>query len=80
MPAMLRERAPSRSRMPKPGNDGERDAGGTGGGISKRGKGGATGADGGGSMRDLSVTGPAGNGSSSTGTGIGVGGSSGAES
>jgi hypothetical protein len=31
-------------------------------------------------MRDLSVTGPAGNGSSSTGTGIGVGGSSGAES
>ena len=34
----------------------------------------------GGSIRDLSVTGPAGNGSSSTGTGIGVGGRSGAAS
>lgn len=79
MPAMLRERALSRSRMPKPGN-GAREAGCTGGGISKRGMGCAIGADGGGSIRDLSVTGPAGNGSSSTGTGIGVGGRSGAAS
>jgi len=69
--------------MPKPGIDLEDEDEGddgcvSGGGISKRGTGWAMEPGGGGSMRDLSVTGPAGYSGSSTGTGMGVGKSSGA--